>query len=295
MLSPTEIPDAPAPATQSRPATPPPLPRPAPPPATPFLAPNPAPVASQSTPPSETPTPTPGPVRPLKEELAAIGPTTTPGDVRRLAARLAAALCDPGSLGGYIAAIGKVVAGTISRDRLLAAYQAGLKSVGKAQRPGAIFQYTLANWTPPPRPSEIRYYQTRTVPVVPHPARWVRLLQHSQHPPPLLRSTVDPTPRCSHRLHPTLECRYPRHRHASIQGHRPPVLGLIYHQPRCLRRSLLLCGGHGFARAPSTPLRKLLRRTWRHLVSRSSRCTGDGLPVVPRPGKRLGGIGDLAV
>ena len=228
VVSPTEIADAPAPVAQSRPATPPPLPRPAPPPATPFLAPNPAPVASQSTPPAVTPTPTPGPVRPLKEELAAIGPTTTPGDVRRLAARLAAALCDPGSLGGYIAAIGKVVAGTLSRDRLLAAYQAGLRSVGKAQRPGAIFQYTLANWTPPPRPSEIRYYQTRTVPVVPHPgAVGASAPALATSPAPAPQHSVT-TPRCSHRLH--LE--------HSLQGHQPPVLGLMYHQPRCLRRSL---------------------------------------------------------
>jgi hypothetical protein len=146
------------------PATPLPLPRagqpPAPPDSTPLPAPTPAHVAASATPPATTPTPASGPVRPLKEELAAVGPTTTPGDVRRLAARLCAALHDAGSLGGYIAAICKVVAGTLSRDRLLAAYQAGLKSVGKAARPGAVFQWTLANWTPPPKPSEIRYYQT---------------------------------------------------------------------------------------------------------------------------------------
>ena len=187
VVSPTKIPDAPVPPA--------PLPRPALPPATPVLAPMTPPVASPTPAPAPAPIttlpisgpdvglsrtsgpmPTPGleisvgtqaptTVQPLLDELKALGPGTTPGDVRRLAARLAAALQDPGSLGGYIAAIGKVVAGTLARDRLIAAYKAGLGSVGKAQRPGAIFQYTLANFTPPPRPSEIRYYQTRTTSV----------------------------------------------------------------------------------------------------------------------------------
>ena len=160
-VSPTKIPDAPA--------TPPPLPRPAPPASTPVLAPNPAPVAAAPVPPAPAPittlpasvgTQAPITVQPLLDELKTLGPGTTPGDVRRLAARLCAVLCDPGSLGGYVATLSKVVAGTLGRDRLIAAYKAGVNAVGKAQRPGALFMWYLANWTPPPKPSEIRYYQT---------------------------------------------------------------------------------------------------------------------------------------
>jgi hypothetical protein len=95
---------------------------------------------------------------PLLEELQAIGPTTSPERVRRLASRLAQALHDPGSLGCYISVLAKVVAGTVSKACLIAAYKAGLGAVDKARKPGAIFQWTLHNWTPPPLPSQIRPY-----------------------------------------------------------------------------------------------------------------------------------------
>ena len=101
---------------------------------------------------------------PLLEELQAVGPTTSPEQVRRLAARLCTALNDPGSLGGYIAVLAKVVAGTVSKACLIAAYKAGLGAVDKVRKPGAIFQWTLHNWTPPPLPSQIRYHQQRTAP-----------------------------------------------------------------------------------------------------------------------------------
>ena len=52
-----------------------------------------------------------------------------------------------------------MVAGTLSRDRVISAYKAGLGAVGKARSAGAIFMWHLANYVPPPRPSEIRYYQ----------------------------------------------------------------------------------------------------------------------------------------
>ena len=171
VVSPTQIPDAPAPPV------PPPLPRPALPLPTPTLAHDLAPVAAPPLPRPPAPTPAlptsvgtqaPTPVMPLLDELKTLSPTTTPGEVRRLAARLAAALHDEGSLGGYISVLSKVVAGTLGRDRLLSAYKAGLKSVGKAARAGAIFMWHLSNYTPPPKPSEVRYYQTRTTDVPRH-------------------------------------------------------------------------------------------------------------------------------
>jgi hypothetical protein len=99
------------------------------------------------------------PVPPLLEELQTIGPDTTPATVRRLASRLCAILHDPGSLGFYIATLGKVVAGTLSVPCLLAAAKAGIGSVGRAQRPGALFCFTLNNYVQPPLPSQVRYYQ----------------------------------------------------------------------------------------------------------------------------------------
>ena len=118
------------------------------------------------------------PVRPLLEELQTVGPTTTPERVRRLASRLSQALQDVASLAFYIATISRVVAGVLPLPCLLAAYKAGVAAVGKARKPGALFCWYLRNWTPPPKPSEIRYYQTRTV---------ARDLQHSRHPTPLPR------------------------------------------------------------------------------------------------------------
>jgi hypothetical protein len=166
---PTEDPDTPTPApTPPLPATSTPLPV-----STPILAPNPAPVAAPPIHRPPAPTQSVGPVMPLLDELKSVGPGTAPGEVRRIAARLCAALCDPGSLGGYIATISKVVAGTLSRDRLISAYKAGLGSVGKARSAGAIFQYTLANFVPPPKPSKVRYYQTRTQPVGAGPTQCV--------------------------------------------------------------------------------------------------------------------------
>jgi hypothetical protein len=99
---------------------------------------------------------------PLLEEIQAVGATTSPEQVRRLASRLAAALYDPGSLGCYISVLAKAVAGTVALPCLIAAYKAGLGAVDKAQRPGAIFMFTLRNFTPPPLPSQIRYYQQRS-------------------------------------------------------------------------------------------------------------------------------------
>ena len=136
---------------------------------TPLPGPIPAPVAAPPPAPAPAPTPVlptsagtqfaPAPAEPLLDELKALSQITPPDRVRRIAARLAAVLNDPGSLGCYIATLSKVVAGTLSRDKLLAAYKAGLKAVGKARSAGAIFQWTLANYTPPPKPSEVRYYQ----------------------------------------------------------------------------------------------------------------------------------------
>jgi len=100
---------------------------------------------------------------PVADEIKAVGPGYTPEQTRRLATRIATALGDVGSLGFYIATIAKVITGTISRDCLIAAYKAGVGAVGKAQKPGAIFVWTLNNYVPPPKPSEIRYHQQRTV------------------------------------------------------------------------------------------------------------------------------------
>ena len=172
VVSPTQIPDASALPLLC------PTPAPAL-PAAPTLTPIPAPVAVTPTVPVPAPTPTlptsvgtqpPTPAEPLLDELKALGPTTPPDQVRRLAARLCAALHDPGSLGGYITAIGKVVAGTLSREKLIVAVKAGLKAVGKARSAGAIFMWTLANYMSPPKPSEVRYYQTRTTPLDAMPA-----------------------------------------------------------------------------------------------------------------------------
>ena len=49
----------------------------------------------------------------------------------------------PGRLGGYIAVLSKVVGGTLSREQLLAAYKAGLQSVGRADRPALYFNTRL--------------------------------------------------------------------------------------------------------------------------------------------------------
>lgn len=103
------------------------------------------------------------PAKPLPDELRAL-PGADPDRVRRVACRLAAWLADPGSLGYYLSVLAKVAAGgdPDALERLMAAYRAGTRAKGSARRAGAIFAWTHANWVRPPRPSEIRYYQTPT-------------------------------------------------------------------------------------------------------------------------------------
>src|SRR5512135_1399769 len=93
-------------------------------------------------------------VRPLQDELKNL-PRADQCQVRVVAWRLAHFLMDPDSIGFFITVLAQVVAGVTSVERLLAAFQAGVKAKGRAQKPGAIFAWTWKNWTPPPKPSEI--------------------------------------------------------------------------------------------------------------------------------------------
>ena len=132
--------------------------------AVPSLAVSPAPESPQAAP--ESPqiaqsAPYPGPqASPLIDDLKAV-PGAAPDFVRRTAFRLAAFLGDLGSAGYYLSILARVAGGEVgSLERLLAAYAAGSKAKGSARKPGAVFCWAFSNWTRPPKPSEIRYYQT---------------------------------------------------------------------------------------------------------------------------------------
>jgi hypothetical protein len=82
--------------------------------------------------------------------------------VRAIAWRLAYHLADVASVAFFTLVLGMVAAGSAPVERLLAAFQAGSKAKGRAQKPGAIFAWTWKNWQLPPKPSEINrpvYYQ----------------------------------------------------------------------------------------------------------------------------------------
>jgi hypothetical protein len=83
--------------------------------------------------------------------------------VRVVANRLAAWLLDIASLGYYISILAKCAAGAIPAEAIVAAYHAATRAKESARKPGAIWVWTLNNWVQPPKPSEVRYYQTRTV------------------------------------------------------------------------------------------------------------------------------------
>ena len=146
---PIQILDAPAP-----PPLPPP-PRPAPPPTVPILAHDPAPVAATPTVPAYAPTQSPAPPRPLKDEFKTL-PGSPPERVRELAWRTAHRFGDQTSIGFYIMVLTLVSTGAAPVDRLLAAYGAGEKSIGKAMRSGAIFCSVWSGWRPPILPSSIQ-------------------------------------------------------------------------------------------------------------------------------------------
>ena len=105
--------------------------------------------------------PYPGPQAcPLIDDLKAV-PGAAPDFVRRTAFRLATFLGDLGSAGYYLSILARVAGGEVdSLERLLAAYAAGSKAKGSARKPGAVFCWAFGNWVRPPKPSEIRYYQT---------------------------------------------------------------------------------------------------------------------------------------
>ena len=144
----------------------------------------PAPPAVKSPAPAQSPTPlvaqSPAPpvapdvrlenndrnvVRPILEELKAVGPTSTPDQVRRVAWRLAHHLQDVASVAYYITILAQVVAG-VAVERLVAAFKAADRAVGKVRKPGSIFATTWASWQPKVLPSEINrptYFQADRV------------------------------------------------------------------------------------------------------------------------------------
>ena len=131
------------------------------PPASPHASPlGPAPLTPES-PHTAQSAPYPGPqASPLIDDLKAV-PGAAPDFVRRTAFRLAAFLGDLGSAGYYLSILARVAGGEVdSLERLLAAYAAGSKAKGSARKPGAVFCWAFGNWVRPPKPSEIRYYQT---------------------------------------------------------------------------------------------------------------------------------------
>jgi hypothetical protein len=90
------------------------------------------------------------------------------------------------SAGYYFSVLATVAAASgdpRALQRLLAAFAAGSKAKGSARKPGAVFVWAYANWVAPPRPSEIRYYQTPTTPAQPPPTAGV-----PAEPPPLERA-----------------------------------------------------------------------------------------------------------
>ena len=101
------------------------------------------------------------PLRPLNEELKTI-PGADQSRVRAIAWRLAHHLTDLASVAFFVLVLGRGAAGSAPVERLLAAFRAGSKAKGRAQKPGAIFAWTWKNWQPPPKPSEINrpvYYR----------------------------------------------------------------------------------------------------------------------------------------
>jgi hypothetical protein len=109
-----------------------------------------------SVPPKSTP-------RPLADELKTI-PGADQSRVRAIAWRLAHHLADVASVAFFTLVLGMVAAGSAPVERLLAAFQAGSKAKGRAQKPGAIFAWTWKNWQPPPKPSEINRPKYSQVP-----------------------------------------------------------------------------------------------------------------------------------
>jgi hypothetical protein len=125
-------------------------------------APEPAYTAGDDGPGAPTVQPPTLPVEPLSAALKAI-PGASADTVRRTAIRLGTFLDDMGSLGYYLSVLAAVAAGTAAVERLLTAFAAGSQARGSARRAGAVFCWAYSNWVRPPRPSEIRYYQRRTV------------------------------------------------------------------------------------------------------------------------------------
>jgi hypothetical protein len=119
------------------------------------------PVAAQPTIPLADQT-----VPPILEELKAIGPASNPAQVRRVAWRLANHLRDVASVAYYLTILAQVVAG-VAVERLVAAFMAADRAVGKVRKPGAIFATTWASWQPSPLPSQVRYYQQPSHPPAP--------------------------------------------------------------------------------------------------------------------------------
>jgi len=148
-----EISDAPAPTTPLPPST---TPLPA---STPILAPTPAPVAAVPLLPAPGSTPAQGHVRPLKEVLAGL-PGSDDQAIRSAAWRLAHHLRDIASVAFFMKCLQLVAMGGTPVARLLAAFTVADKTKESARKPGALFCSIWNSYQPPPKPSEIRYYQT---------------------------------------------------------------------------------------------------------------------------------------
>ena len=94
------------------------------------------------------PQPTP---RPLADELKTI-PGADQSRVRVVAWRIAHHLTDLASVAFFTLVLGMVAAGSVPVERLLAAFRAGSKAKGRAQKPGAIFAWT---WNKQPSPEDV--------------------------------------------------------------------------------------------------------------------------------------------
>lgn len=107
---------------------------------------------------------------PLQDALVNL-PGASQDQVRQTAWRVAHALNDTGSIGFYLMVLAQVVAGTVTVEQVVAAFQAGKGAVGKARSAGAIFTWTLRNYQPPPKPSQINQPQYHRAAVhIPEPA-----------------------------------------------------------------------------------------------------------------------------